>query len=134
MRGRAPKRFPCRVSSDEGQSSVELALALPFVFGLLLALIQAGLFVRDQVMLTHTAREAARTAAVTPDAEQVQGVARRASPLDPNLLVVTQAGRGLPGSLVTVRVDYESPVRVPILGVAWRSRHLTSEATMRVER
>ena len=49
---------------DRGQSSVEVALLLPFLALLLLAVIQVGLVVRDQVLVVHVAREAARAAAV----------------------------------------------------------------------
>ena len=52
---------------DEGQAAVELALVLPLVVALLLAVVQVGLIVRDQVLVVHAAREAAREAAVDPD-------------------------------------------------------------------
>lgn len=128
--GRSRRSCP---RGDEGQSTVELALVLPFVFALLLALVQAGLFVRDEVMVTHAAREAARTAAVSADPARVEHAARQASALDPSRLRVTQSGRGEAGSQVTVQIDYDSPVRLPIPGVAWSSVHLTARATMRVE-
>ncbi|MGH9185287.1 MAG: TadE family protein, partial [Acidimicrobiales bacterium] len=43
-----------------GQATVELALVLPFVALVLLAVAQTALVVRAQVLVTHAAREAAR--------------------------------------------------------------------------
>ncbi|MBI2706257.1 MAG: pilus assembly protein [Actinobacteria bacterium] len=122
-----------RARGDEGQSSVELALTLPFVLLLLLALVQAGLFVRDQVLVIHATREAVRVAAVSPDVGRVENAARQSTNLDPALLQVTRSARGEPGSTVTVRVDYESPVRVPLVGLAWKSTRLSATATIRIE-
>ena len=41
---------------QRGQAAVELALALPLVALLLLAVVQVGLVVRDQVLTTPAAR------------------------------------------------------------------------------
>ncbi|HWI04001.1 MAG TPA: TadE/TadG family type IV pilus assembly protein [Acidimicrobiales bacterium] len=49
-----------RGRADEGQASVELALVLPLVMMLLLAVVQLGLLVRDQILVVHAAREAVR--------------------------------------------------------------------------
>lgn len=49
---------------DGGQATVEFALALPLLAVLLLAVVQVGLVVRDQVVLVHAAREAARAVAI----------------------------------------------------------------------
>jgi Flp pilus assembly protein TadG len=46
---------------------VEFALVLPLLLVLLLAIVQVGLLVRDQVLLVHAAREAARELAVRED-------------------------------------------------------------------
>ena len=46
---------------------MELALLLPVVLVLLLAVLQVGLLARDVVLVTHAAREAARAAATEPD-------------------------------------------------------------------
>jgi Flp pilus assembly protein TadG len=50
---------------DRGQAVVELALALPVVFLLLLGVVQVALVVRDQLLVQHAAREGARAAAVS---------------------------------------------------------------------
>ena len=42
-------------------------MILPVLATLLLAVVRAGLVVRDQTLVTHAAREAVRAAAVDPD-------------------------------------------------------------------
>jgi Flp pilus assembly protein TadG len=113
---------------------VELALVLPLVVALLLAILQVGLLVRDQVLVVHAAREAARAAAVEPDAS---GAARRAAAgsggLRSSRLQVAVAGKGAPGSRVRVEVRYRAPTDVPLVGGALGDVTLVGRATMRVE-
>ena len=61
---------------EGGQATVEVALLLPLLATMLLAVVQVGLVVRDQVLVTHAAREAARAAAVDP----TEDAAREARP------------------------------------------------------
>jgi hypothetical protein len=76
---------------------------------------------------------AAGVAAVSSDPGRVRLAAERSGALDPARLRVVVTGRAGPGSDASVRLDYDSPVRVPVLGQAWRSAHLSATATMRVE-
>lgn len=119
---------------DRGQATVELALTLPLVALLILAVIQAGVLVRDQLLVTHAAREGARAAAVDDDAQAAERAAGEAGPLDPDRLDVSVAGRDGPGSRVTVRVTYRAPTRLPLLGRAIGDVTLHGSASMRVER
>jgi Flp pilus assembly protein TadG len=119
---------------DDGQTTVELALGLPFVVALLLALVQCGLLVRDRVLVTHAAREGARAAALDDDSEAVEQAAADAGPLDPERLRVTVDGRGGPGTRVTVQVAYRAPTALPLIGHLLGDVELTATATMRVER
>jgi TadE-like protein len=121
-------------TDDEGQSTVELALGLPFVVILLLALVQGGLLVRDRVLVTHAAREGARAAALDDDPGAVEQAATDAGPLDPRRLRVRVEGRGGPGSRVTVHVAYRAPAALPLVGRLVGDVELTASATMRVER
>jgi hypothetical protein len=122
-----------RRRGDGGQAAVEVALVLPLVVALLLAVLQVGLVVRDQVLVVHAAREAARAAAVDPD----PGAARRAavdgSGLRPPRLHVRVGARGRPGSRVGVDVRYRAPTDVPVVGRILGDVTLTGRATMRVE-
>ena len=91
------KRGQSRGDGDEGQAAVELALALPLVAVLLLALVQLGFLVRDQVLVVHAAREAARQAAVDSSADAVRRAAAGSSRLAPDRVNVSMSGTGISG-------------------------------------
>jgi len=112
---------------------VELALVLPLVMLLLLAVVQVGLVVRDQILVVHAAREAAREAAVNPAADAPRRAALASSTLDGDRLTVTTSGRGAAGSRVRVELAYKAPTAVPLLGSALGDLTLRASATMRVE-
>jgi Flp pilus assembly protein TadG len=122
-----------RARDASGQATVEAALVLPFVLLLLLAVVQVGVLVRAQVLVTHAAREAARAAAVDADDHDVTLAAQQATTLDPQHMSVTVTGRGQRGSEVTVRVGYRAPTDVPLIGALLGDVDLDGEATMRVE-
>jgi hypothetical protein len=90
--------------------------------------------VRDQILVTHAAREAARAAAVDGDTRAIERAARDAGPLRSSRLRVQVTGRGGRGSRVTVRVTYEAPTSVPVAGRLLGDVRLQASATMRVER
>lgn len=123
-----------RGRGDEGQAAVELALVLPLVVTVLLAVVQVGLLVRDQVLVVHAAREAAREAAVDPAAEAPRRAALAGSSLEADRLALSVSGRGAAGSRVRIEVRYRSPARVPLVGAALGDITLEASATMRVER
>lgn len=118
---------------ERGQATVEAALVLPLVATMLLAVVQVGLLVRAQVMVTHAAREAARTAAVDADADAPVFAAEAASTLDPERLTVHVRGRAGTGSRVQVEVQYRAPTDVPLVGSFLGDVTLRATATMRVE-
>jgi hypothetical protein len=119
---------------ERGQAAVELALVLPLVAMLLLAVVQVGLVVRDQVLVVQAAREAARAAAVDPGPDAAARAAASAAGLDPSRLTVIESGRAGPGSRVLVIVRYRPPAAVPIVGGLIAARTLQARATMRVEK
>jgi Flp pilus assembly protein TadG len=123
-----------RGRGDGGQASVELALVLPLVIVLLLGVVQVGLLVRDQILVVHAAREAAREAAVDPAPEAARRAALSSSTLAESRVTVTATGRGAAGSRVRVEVAYRAPTAVPLLGSALGDLTLRASATMRVER
>jgi len=118
---------------ERGQAAVELALALPLLALLALSLLQVVLVARDQVLLTHAAREAAREAAVAGDAGAARRGALAGARLDADRLVVDAAGRAGVGSRVTVTLRYRSPTDVPVVGRLVGDVHLAASVTMRVE-
>ena len=116
-----------------GQASVELVLVLPLVALLLLALLQAGLLLRDQLLVVQAAREGAREAAVSPWRERIEAAVRRATPgLDGGLEIRVERGLRA-GDLTTVAVS-ASPAHVPMVGRMLGGHRLEASATMRVER
>ena len=86
---------------QRGQATAEYALVLLGVaaVALLLAAVQVGLIVRDQVLVVHAAREAAREAAVDPDPAAAKRAAVEGSGLRASRLRVTLTGA------VTMRVE-----------------------------
>lgn len=122
-----------RRQQEGGQATVEVALLLPLLVLLLLAVVQVGLVVRDQVVVTHVAREAARAAAVDPRLAVAREGATAAARLDPDRLEVELSGSTDPGGRLTVTIRYRSPTRVPLIGPLVGDRTLVAEATMRVE-
>jgi Flp pilus assembly protein TadG len=121
-----------RRGADGGQASVELALLLPVVVLLLLVVLQVGLLARDVVLVTHSAREGARTAAVDPAPGAARAAATSTAGLDPDRLQVEVASRGRAG-VVTVTVRYRAPTAVPLVGALVGDRTLVARATMRIE-
>lgn len=123
-----------RARGDGGQASVELALVLPLVFLLLLAIVQVGLLVRDQILVVHAAREAVREAAVDPDPDAPGRAATASSDLDAARTTVRTTGRGSAGSRVRADVTYRAATAVPLVGAMMGDVTLRATATMRVER
>jgi len=124
-----------RAASREegGQSTLELALLLPVVVVLLLAVLQVGLVARDVVLVTHAAREAARAAAVDADPGAARRAAVLSSGLDParvRLRVDSPAGAPRRARVTLV---YRSATSVPLVGALLGDRTVRSVATMRIE-
>ena len=120
-----------RSKAERGQAAVELAFVLPVVLVLILVLIEGGLVARDQVMVVHAAREAARVAAVDPSPEAAIDAAVQSSGLRP--LEVTLTGREGTGSKVTATVRYRGQGRLPLVGDLSSRITVVGIATMRVE-
>ena len=65
---------------ERGQATVEFAFLLPLIVLSVLAVIQVGLVVRDQLGVVHAARQAARAASVDPDPGRAVRAAHRTLP------------------------------------------------------
>ncbi len=122
-----------RSRRDRGQSTVELALVLPVVVMLALAVVQVGLVVRDQIRVVHAAREGARAAAVSAEEQVAAAAVERNGGLSGDRVSVSTRGRGVVGSDVTVVVEYRAPTDLPLVGPLVPDLVLTARATMRVE-
>jgi TadE-like protein len=127
----AHRRHRARNRRDRGQAAVELALALPLVFVVLLAAVQVLLVGRDQLAVVHAAREGARAAAVAADVSgEGARAARASSGLDGDRLSVSVRDGG---DRVTVMVCYRAPTDVPLVGGLIGDVVVTGTATMRAE-
>jgi Flp pilus assembly protein TadG len=106
---------------------------LPFVVLLLLAIVQVGLVVRDEILVVHAAREAARAAAVDPDEAAARRAAVGSSGLEKGRMDVSITGRGRAGSTLSATVRYSAPTEVPLIGQLLPDVRLRAVASMRVE-
>ncbi|HXF71377.1 MAG TPA: TadE/TadG family type IV pilus assembly protein [Actinomycetota bacterium] len=118
-----------------GQAAVELALVLPILLLVGLALVQVGLLARDRLVLEQASRAGAREAAVTPDEEAVRRAVVAAAPgLDLGAIELEVARAGSAGDPVTVSLRYADPVRVPFVGWLFPPAvELSASATARQE-
>lgn len=131
---RRQRRQRRRGGHDEAQAATELALVVPFFVLLMLAVVQVGLLVRDQVMVIHAAREGARAAAVVDGtSERARLAAMAGAGLDVARLRV-DVERAAGGDRVRVVVRYRSPTDVPLVGPMLKEVTVTAAATMATEK
>lgn len=137
-----PATNPRRADDEEGQAATELALVLPLLVLLLLAVVQVTLVARDQVLVVHAAREGAREAAVDPRPVAVRRAVRRAaantdaeagSGLKVRRLGTEISQTGGAPVIVTVRVVYRAPTDVPLIGPLLPDIEVRAKASMRQE-
>ena len=124
---------PHRRRGEQGQAAVELALALPVVFLLLMALLQIAVVARDQVQLTHAAREAAREAAVSDNRASPRRAALARSNLEAARLTVDVTGQRTGSRRVQAQLRYRVPTRIPVVGLLVPDVVLRAHASMRRE-
>jgi Flp pilus assembly protein TadG len=119
---------------DRGQSTVEFALILPLVALVVLCVVQAGLVVRDQLLVSHAAREAARAAAVSDNdrAGAALRAARQAGPLQSDRLSGTVSTADS-GRSVRVVITYKSATDLALIGPLVPDIDLESSVVMRIE-
>jgi hypothetical protein len=121
-----------RAGVEAGQATVELALVLPLVVMMILLVVEVGLVGRDQVLVVHAAREAARAASVGSSDEEVRQAAIQAGPLAPDQLRV-EVGHEPASGRVDVRVTYHCRTDLPLIGPLVPDLDLRAEAVMRRE-
>jgi Flp pilus assembly protein TadG len=124
--------------SDDGQAAAEMALVLPVLAALLLAIAQFGIVFNNYITLTDATRAGARKAAVSRfvgDSGAGAKAAVRAASTNLNqtslLVDVTSTNWTVPGSDVTVTASY--PYSVNILGWTVAAGRLTSTTKERLE-
>ncbi|MDP9442783.1 MAG: pilus assembly protein [Actinomycetota bacterium] len=118
---------------DEGQAATELALVLPLLVALLLCAAQVALVARDQILVVHAAREAARQAAVGATPAAVRAAAARAAGVKVGSLTTDTSYQGGPPDIVVVRVRFRSFTDIPLVGPLLPDPVLWAKAAMRPE-
>ncbi len=129
------RRLAFAATGERGSAAVEFALVLPLLMVIVLALLQVGLLVKDQLVVVGAARAGAREAAVSSD----DGKAREAAvdsavTLRSDQIEVDVRRDGGVGSAVVVTVLYRASAVVPF--VEWlfpSSIELRARSTMRQE-
>jgi len=108
---------------------------MPVLLVVMLGMVQIGLMVRDQLIVTQAARAGAREASVSESADQVRSaVVDSASGIDPARVAVTVSPPAARGDSRSVHVAYDMPISVPF--VDWLfppAVGLTADAAMRQE-
>jgi len=113
---------------DRGQSTVELALALPLICLLLLGVVQLAVVLRDQLVVIEAARLGARAAAVSAaPASAATGVATRA------IARGARVDTSEDGAMVTVSVTLVNHTDVPLIGVLLPDVEVRGRASMLFE-
>jgi len=114
---------------DSGQATVELALVMPLIIGLLLIILTAGLVVRDQLAVWHAASAGARAASISPDSPDVvqQAVEAEVQLRPIHLRVVRE------GDLITVEAKYPRAIRLWLFKFITPPLILSATVTMHVQ-
>lgn len=118
---------------QRGQTTVELALGLPFVALLLAAVIEIGMLTADRSRVWHSAREAARAAAVTSDVAEIERAASSAGLDDLVIDVEPDPAFRIQGEPVTVSVAYDPRGHLPIVGMLASGVDFEASVSMRIE-
>jgi hypothetical protein len=126
------------LKKEEGQSATEFALVLPLILMVILVIIQMGIVVNAQLIITHAAREGARDGSVTNSNMRIrESVVNSAGTLDKNSMNISirpSSSRKI-GDYITVTVEYNPPIIFPGIELVFpNSISLRSSATMRIEK
>ena len=114
---------------DSGQATVELALVMPMIIGLLLIILTAGLVVRDQLAVWHAASAGARAASISPDSpDVVQQAVESEVQLRPIHLQIVREG-----DLITVEAKYPRTIGLWLFKFITPPLILSATVTMHVQ-
>ena len=120
---------PSASKPDSGQATVELALVMPLIIGLLLIILTAGLVVRDQLAVWHAASAGARAASISPDLpDAVQQAVESEVQLRPIHLRIVREG-----DLITVEAKYPRTIGLWLFKFITPPLILSATVTMHVQ-
>ena len=114
---------------DSGQATVELALVMPLIIGLLLIILTAGMVVRDQLAVWHAASAGARAASISPDSPDVvqQAVESEVQLRPIHLRIVRE------GDLIIVEAKYPRTIGLWLFKFITPPLILSATVTMHVQ-
>ncbi len=118
--------------TERGSATVELALLVPLVLVLLLAVVEVAAAARTQIELIAAAREGVRVAAVNPDPARALAAAQAVLGERGDDARIRVHRPHIVGRSAEVTVTYERRSTLPFLGRF--SVPLRARAVMRVER
>jgi hypothetical protein len=125
------------LGGDEAQATVELALVLPVLLLVTVAVCQVALALNCYLVVNSAGRDGARRAAETNDGEAARKAALQSAsglPGDrPEVSVSFPEGRGK-GSPVTVTVSYKMPLLLPGLDKLVQAPSFKATTSMALER
>jgi len=118
-----------RSEPESGQATVELALVMPLIIGLLLIILNVGLVVRDQLAVWHAASAGARAASISPDSpDVVQQAVEDEVRLRPLHLQIVRDKQ-----LITVEVQYPRTINLWLINHIVPPLTLSASVTMHVQ-
>ncbi len=117
---------------ESAQATVEFALVLPLLVAVMWLGVESVLLGRDQTLVTHAAREAARAAAVGASYADVRGAAVSRSGLGDNAAVM-DVSLNSAGGVAEVTVSLREASRLPLIGRLLPSLKISSTVAMRIE-
>lgn len=122
-------------TSEHGQALTEIALCLPILCALLIAIMQYGVVIWHDMELTSAARDGARHAAVArvepnPSSAVQETVRASLDSIDPDDVTVTVIGGWNSDDDVTVRAT--TPAQINIMGFEVWSGIIRGESRVRI--
>lgn len=122
--------MPTIARDERGAAAVEFALVLPLLMTLVFGIVSFGQAYNAKLGLTHAAREAARTVAISGDVSDASAATLAAAPGMSGISVSTSPASGTctPGLPVTVTATKPFTIDIPLLPSA--SVTLTGKGVM----
>lgn len=126
---------------QRGQSLVELGISMIVLLFLLAGAINFGIAFYDYVALTDAAQEGALYGSIVPATDELgtintAGITTRvqqssSSPVDLSTITptISTPNGTCPGKPLTVTIEYNVPITMPITGIFTNAIHLTASAT-----
>lgn len=119
-----------RRPEESGQATVEIALMVPIVVLLVLLVLQAGMAVRDRLVVLQATRVAARAVIVEPTPAAAAAAVSASGA--PDRIVVSVSGELAPGGMATVTATMPATA-VPLVGRVVVGDQVAERLVVRVE-